>query len=96
MSTDSVNEALTKVRRFIETKCKEFYSEEGYANRLAICNMMRSYLMDEDVEGFIAYTQRQLGRTPDTMQDVLEQLFAEVLGNEDAVWEEFEAQLRAA
>lgn len=95
MSTDSVNESLTKVRRFIETKCKEFYSEEGYAGRLAICNMMRSYLMDCDVEGFIAYTQRQLGRTPDTMQDVLQQLFAEVLGNEDAVWEEFEAVLRA-
>lgn len=95
MSVDTVNEALTKVRRFIETKCKECYSEEGYANRLAICNMMRSYLMDCDIEGFVAYTQRQLGRTPDTMQDVLQQLFAEVLGDEDAVWEEFEVALRS-
>lgn len=92
MSVDTVNECLTKVR-LLTHKRKDFWSEEGYQLRTTLLDCMRQFLMDDDTPGFIAYTQARLGRYPDTMQGILEDLFAEVCGDERACWEEFEAKL---
>ena len=93
MSVDSVNQALTKVRRsFIGQE--DLWGDDGVARLTSICETMRSYLMADDTEGFIDATQRMLGQYPDGMGEVLNQLFAEVCGDEQAVWEQFEVELR--
>lgn len=88
MSVDTVNEALTKVRLSTH-KHKDFWSEEGYRTRIAILECMRYDLMKDDIEGFIGYTQSCLGREPDAMSSILDDLFAEVCGDERACWEDF-------
>jgi len=93
MSVDSVNQALTKVRLHIQDT-KALWGQDGTLSMVQHCEAMRSYLMSDDIEGFIAATQRMLGHSPDAMTEVLNMLFAEVCGNEQAVWEQFEEELR--
>jgi hypothetical protein len=57
---------------------------------------MRDCLMQEDAAGFVQYVQSRLASYPDTMNGILEDLFEEILGNPDAMWEEFEKELHAA
>lgn len=93
MSVDTVNEALTKVRLSIRNH-KAVWGWDGAHIMTLHCEAMRGYLMEDDVEGFIAATQRMLGYSPDSMTEVLNMLFAEVCGDERATWEQFEAELR--
>lgn len=95
MSVDTVNEALTKVRLRIRSM-PDIWGVDGAERLCGICDVLRSYLMQDDTQGFIDCAQRLLARQPDSTMEVLQQLFAEVLGNEDAVWEEFEVELRRA
>lgn len=94
MSVDTVNQSLTRVFQ-MTYRNREVWSLTGYRGRLLIMDTMRSFLMDEDAEGFIRYVQDRLGTHADAMAGILEDLFEDLLGNPQAVWEEFEAELRA-
>lgn len=77
MSVDTVNYALTTVtRRFRENPNN--FSEGGLRKILAICELMRSYLMAEDKVGFNNYVDSVLAREPDAADFILEDLFAEL------------------
>lgn len=94
MSVDTVNEALTRIRRsFIGQE--DLWGKDGVERLTSICEVMRSYLLQDDTEGFIAATQRMLGNNPDGMGEILNMLFADLCGDEQAVWEQFEEVLRA-
>lgn len=93
MSVDTVNEALTKVRRSYLGR-EDLWGVDGVRKLTNLCDLMRDRLMADDEQGFIDLTQRLLGQHPDSMMEVLNSLFAELLGNEQAVWEEFEAELK--
>ena len=78
MSVDTVNYALSNVRRSI-LEHPENFSETGYRKLLAICDCMRDYLMKDDVEGFNRYVDDVLGREPDAADYIVDDLFNRLL-----------------
>lgn len=74
MSVDTVNYALTTVRRSIIDH-PDNYSVEGRMELLAMCACMRDYLMQEDIAGFDRYVDSRLAKEPDAMSFLLEELF---------------------
>ena len=96
MSVDTVNYALTNVRLRI-LRYPEHYSPEGQRKLLAMCDVMRSYLMEEDVASFNGYINCCLATEPDATDFLLEELYGEVgLDCQTAVREDLDAALAAA
>ena len=93
MSVDTVNEALTRIH-LSTIKYADQWSVETFHTRTGMMTVMRECLMKGDIDYFIKYTQMRLASHPDAMSGLLEDLFAEVCGDERAVWEDFEAKLR--
>lgn len=81
MTTDVVNEAVTRVRLNI-IKFADSFSREAYIELRNSCEMMRYYLMQQDVAGFDDYVDRLLADKPDRAGYILEEVF-EHLGIED-------------
>jgi len=77
MSVDTVNYALTKVRRQLE-RYPEFFTPEGLRSMVAMCECMRDSLMKEDIAGFDSYVDGILARHPDSADYILEALFDEL------------------
>jgi hypothetical protein len=75
MSVDTVNYALTKVRRAIQD-IPDCFTEAGHNLLIAVCGCMREELMREDIAGFDKYVDSILAREPDAADYVLEELFA--------------------
>lgn len=93
MSVDTVNYALTRVRRRFETNPENF-SEAGLRRILGICAVLRDDLMREDILWFDQHVDDYLAREPDAMSFILEELFDE-LGFPDGVREQLTAELLA-
>lgn len=74
MSVDTVNIALSKVRRGI-LEHPDNFSEGGYRKLLAICESMRDCLMGGYIDDFNRYVDGVLGREPDAADYILEELF---------------------
>ena len=74
MSVDTVNVALSTVRRSI-LEHPDNFSEGGYRKLLAICECMRDCLMKDYVDDFNRYVDGLLGREPDAADFILEELF---------------------
>lgn len=74
MSVDTVNFALTQVRRWIQDHPDSF-AEYAFDELVASCECMRSYLMQEDIDGFDRYVDRLLANNPDRADFILEELF---------------------
>jgi len=77
MSSDTINEALTTVRRRVETNRGIFGLHETSAV-LSTFECMRDYLMKEDIAGFEEYVSQKMAKSPDTMDFILEELFIEL------------------
>lgn len=77
MSTDTINEALTTVRRRVETN-KGLFGLHETSNVLTVFEVMRDFLMKEDIAGFEKYVEHKLRISPDTMDFILEELFSEL------------------
>jgi hypothetical protein len=75
MSVDTVNYALTTVTKHIRDDQGNSFSAEGKKRLLDIADCMRSYLIVEDVQNFNWYVDTSLGKHPDTMDYLLEELF---------------------
>ena len=95
MSVDTVNQGLTRVRLALQMNWASF-SEQGYQQMTSMMEVQRDFLMREDAAGFVSYTQERLAAEPDTMGFILGELFADLLGNEQATWEQFEKELHNA
>lgn len=93
MSVDTVNEALTTVRIRIQRNPSS-YSEDSRRLLIAMCEVMRDFLMAEDVAGFNQYVNSELGGLPDAMPYLLDDLFAE-LGFPDGMRHQLDAELSA-
>lgn len=93
MSVDSVNYALTNVRHSI-ANAPQHFSPEGQAKLLSFCEVMRTYLMQEDTASFNGYIDLRLASDPDAMCYLLEELFEE-LGFAEGVREQLTAELAA-
>jgi hypothetical protein len=74
MSVDTVNVALSTVRRSI-LEHPENFSERGRRLLLAICENMRDSLMKGYIDDFNRYVDGLLGCEPDAADYVLEELF---------------------
>ncbi len=93
MSVDTVNSALTNVRlHFIEYP--ESFSPEGFRKLVRMCDIMRDYLMQEDVASFDGYIDLSLRTEPDAMSYLLDELFAQ-LGFPEGIREQLAAELAA-
>ena len=93
MSVDTVNSALTNVRLRL-FKYPYTHSPEGFRKLLAMCEVMRSYLMQEDVASFDGYIDLRLRSDPDAMSYLLDELFEE-LGFTEGIREQLSAELAA-
>ncbi len=95
MSVDTVNYALTNVRLRI-VKYPEHYSPDGQRKLLAMCDVMRAYLMEEDVASFNGYINLSLAAEPDATDFLIEELYGELgLNSQTAVREDLDAALAA-
>lgn len=94
MSVDTVNSALTNVRLRI-LKYPESYSPDGYRKLLAMCGVMRDYLMQEDVASFNGYIDLRLPESDDAMSFLLGELFEELGFGDNGVREDLCAALAA-
>jgi len=95
MSVDTVNYALTCVRARIQ-RYPDHYSEEGRNLLIAMCDVMRMHLMQEDIAQFDQYVDHILGRDPDAASFILEELFEELGFGPDGIREQLSAELVAA
>jgi hypothetical protein len=95
MSVDTVNYAVTNVRLRI-LKDPTSYSLDGARKLLSILDVMRMYLMAEDVQGFDRYINEVLGREPDAADFLLEELFNELGLGPNGIREDLDKILLAA
>ena len=93
MSVDTVNSALTNVRLRI-IKHPDSYSQDGQRKLLAMCDVMRAYLMEEDTASFDGYINLRLASDTDAMTFLLDELFEE-LGFPEGIREQLSAELAA-
>lgn len=95
MSVDSVNYALTKVRLSI-LQHPDAYSPDGQRKLLAMCDVMREYLMQEDAASFNGYINLRLASDPDATDFLLDALFDQLGLGDNGVREDLDAALAAA
>ena len=81
MSVDTVNYALSDVRRSI-LEYPDNFSPDGQRKLLAICECMRDSLMKGYIDDFNRYVDGLLGREPDAADYILDDLFSK-LGIQD-------------
>lgn len=68
------------------------HSTDGRRQRMLLTDVMRDYLKSDDVNGLCEFMQGALGRHPDTMSDIMEEVFGRLLCRD---WAEFELELAA-
>ena len=68
------------------------YDTDQVRYRMLIIDVMRDYVLQDDVKRFTEYCQQKLSNSPDTMVDLLGEMFADLGIGEDAMWDDFEQQ----